>query len=432
MFYVLLATRAALRRARPFRRPARAQSRRRCSTSSRSAPSPTSCASTRSTGRSSRKGSRASAPAARNPASSRCSPSRAAIRAGRRPTTWASSPVRASMPPGGSPTCRSASAASLADTEAAAAPLAAELDRLNRERRDVEATMQDEALAALEARALDAADDRCLHALPVPPRLAPGRRRHRRRPAQGPVPPPGDRVRPGDGRRAQGLRPLDRRLPSARRARPRDQARAGTAREFGGHAFAAGLTHRRIRPAALRRDLRGHRPRAADAGRPRAHARSGRRARAGRARDRPGQRPARRVWGQGFPAPLFDDIFSVLAQRIVGGKHSKLVARPRRRTVRRDPVSVRRSASAVDPRGLSPGRQRMARRGIAATRHRALAASLASASRRTVAGATSVGAIRRVPAALALLVRNILIIDVVIDTSIACNHRRLCNASNRL
>ena len=30
------------------------------------------------------------------------------------------------------------------------------------------------------------------------------------------------------------------------------------------------------------------------------------------------------VWGQGFPAPQFDDIFSVLSQRIVGEKHLKL------------------------------------------------------------------------------------------------------------
>jgi len=30
------------------------------------------------------------------------------------------------------------------------------------------------------------------------------------------------------------------------------------------------------------------------------------------------------VWGQGFPAPVFDDTFSVLAQRTVGGSHSKL------------------------------------------------------------------------------------------------------------
>ena len=30
------------------------------------------------------------------------------------------------------------------------------------------------------------------------------------------------------------------------------------------------------------------------------------------------------VWGQGFPAPVFDDLFSVLDQRVVGGAHSKL------------------------------------------------------------------------------------------------------------
>jgi single-stranded-DNA-specific exonuclease len=30
------------------------------------------------------------------------------------------------------------------------------------------------------------------------------------------------------------------------------------------------------------------------------------------------------VWGQGFPAPAFDDVFAVTDQRIVGGAHSKL------------------------------------------------------------------------------------------------------------
>ncbi len=30
------------------------------------------------------------------------------------------------------------------------------------------------------------------------------------------------------------------------------------------------------------------------------------------------------VWGQGFPAPVFDDVFAVLEQRIVGEKHSRL------------------------------------------------------------------------------------------------------------
>ncbi len=30
------------------------------------------------------------------------------------------------------------------------------------------------------------------------------------------------------------------------------------------------------------------------------------------------------VWGQGFPAPVFDDVFAVADQRIVGGRHSRL------------------------------------------------------------------------------------------------------------
>jgi single-stranded-DNA-specific exonuclease len=29
------------------------------------------------------------------------------------------------------------------------------------------------------------------------------------------------------------------------------------------------------------------------------------------------------VWGQGFPAPVFDDVFTVADQQIVGGKHSR-------------------------------------------------------------------------------------------------------------
>ena len=30
------------------------------------------------------------------------------------------------------------------------------------------------------------------------------------------------------------------------------------------------------------------------------------------------------IWGQGFPAPLFDDDFAVESQRVVGEKHLKL------------------------------------------------------------------------------------------------------------
>jgi len=38
------------------------------------------------------------------------------------------------------------------------------------------------------------------------------------------------------------------------------------------------------------------------------------------------------VWGQGFPAPVFDDVFTVADQRIVGARHSRLaLARGRER-----------------------------------------------------------------------------------------------------
>lgn len=33
---------------------------------------------------------------------------------------------------------------------------------------------------------------------------------------------------------------------------------------------------------------------------------------------------AGQVWGQGFPAPMFEGEFTVVEQRLVGGKHTKL------------------------------------------------------------------------------------------------------------
>ena len=38
---------------------------------------------------------------------------------------------------------------------------------------------------------------------------------------------------------------------------------------------------------------------------------------------------SRARWGQGFPAPAFDDVFEVAEQRTVAGKHSKLVLQRR-------------------------------------------------------------------------------------------------------
>ena len=212
----------------------------------------------------------------------------------------------------------------LADTEAAALPLAAELDRLNRERRDVEATMQEEALAALEARAVDAADADAYTLCLFHPDwhqgvvgIVAGRLKDRyHRPtivfARG----TGGELK-GSGRSIAGFHLRDALDLAAKRA-------PGLLAKFGGHAFAAGLTlaesdlprfatmfeaiaREQLSPADLARTLDS------DGGLA------------------PGELDVElaaalraEVWGQGFPAPVFDDTFSVLAQRTVGEHHSKL------------------------------------------------------------------------------------------------------------
>ena len=73
--------------------------------------------------------------------------------------------------------------------------------------------------------------------------MAPGRGRHRRRPPQGPLSPPGHRLRARERRRAQGLGPVDRRASiCAMRSISSPSARPACSTRFGGHAYAAGLS----------------------------------------------------------------------------------------------------------------------------------------------------------------------------------------------
>jgi single-stranded-DNA-specific exonuclease len=217
----------------------------------------------------------------------------------------------------------------LADTAAAALPLATELDRLNRERRDVEATMQEQALAEIEAAAAEASaagtpEDAYTLCLFHPDwhqgvvGIVASRLKDRfHRPAIVFARGTGCELK-GSGRSIAGfhlrdvLDLVDKREP-------------GVILRFGGHAFAAGLAiaeealprfaaafeavaREQLTPAQLERtldsdgslapgeltlefaaELRGH------------------------------------VWGQGFPPPVFDDRFTLRSQRIVGGRHSRLV-----------------------------------------------------------------------------------------------------------
>ena len=212
----------------------------------------------------------------------------------------------------------------LADTEASAAPLAAELDRLNRERRDVESTMQEEALVALEAQMLDAADADAYTLCLFHPDwhqgvvgIVAGRLKDRyHRPtiifARG-----SDRELKGSGRSIPGFHLRDALDLATKRA-------PGLVAKFGGHAYAAGLTISEAelpRFAAIFEAIAREQLTSGDLARTLNSDGSLEPGELGV--DLAGALRAE-VWGQGFPAPLFDDTFAVLAQRIVGGNHSKL------------------------------------------------------------------------------------------------------------
>jgi single-stranded-DNA-specific exonuclease len=208
----------------------------------------------------------------------------------------------------------------LTDDEREARSLAAELDRLNRERRDVEATMQAEALADVDA---SVAPDAYTLALFRPEwhqgvvGIVASRLKDRyHRPAlvfaRG-----GDGALKGSGRSIPGFHLRDA-LDLV------DKREPGLIVRFGGHAFAAGLTlaeaalprfaaafeavaRAELTPAMLSRSLETDGALAAgELTLPLAA----------------GLRDG--VWGQGFPAPVFDDVFVVAGQRVVGSGHSKL------------------------------------------------------------------------------------------------------------
>ena len=209
----------------------------------------------------------------------------------------------------------------LADDQATADRLAGELDRLNRERRDLEATMQEQALADLDATVDDSGSTLCLYRAEwhqgvvgiVAARLKD--RYHRPTIVFARGGPDGE-LR-GSGRAIAGFHLRDALDLVAKRA-------PGTITRFGGHAFAAGLSLREaalprftaefeqvgrewLTPALLRRAIETDG--ALDPGE----------LTLGLA-----QSCAAQVWGQGFPAPAFDAEFAVTSQRVVGDKHLKL------------------------------------------------------------------------------------------------------------
>jgi single-stranded-DNA-specific exonuclease len=208
----------------------------------------------------------------------------------------------------------------LTDDEGQAQAIAAQLDRLNRERRDIESGMQDGALAAIDE--LDCGDsyslslyDPAWHQGVIG--IVAGRIKDRfHRPAVAFA-----RGQPGE------IRGSGRSIPALHLRDALDQTAVrypGLIQKFGGHAAAAGLTlreadferfraafeetaRRLLSPVDLERVIETDGTLAPDDYTPETVALL-----------------YDRVWGQGFPPPRFCDEFEVASQRIVGGKHVKL------------------------------------------------------------------------------------------------------------
>ena len=210
----------------------------------------------------------------------------------------------------------------LTDDPAQAQHLAASLDAINRQRREVERTMQEEALASL---AETPAPERRVIVLSDPGwhqgvvGLVAGKLKERfHRPVVA-LAPAGETYR-GSGRSIPGVHLRDcldlvsKRLPDA-------------IVRFGGHAMAAGLTLRTEALEAFRTALDQA---VADLSDPavfhRQHETDGELDPA-LADDRLIDALEGPVWGQGFAAPSFHSEFQVLAQRAVGTGHLKLTLR---------------------------------------------------------------------------------------------------------
>jgi single-stranded-DNA-specific exonuclease len=206
------------------------------------------------------------------------------------------------------------------DDPATAQRLASELDRLNRERRDIEVSMQDEALAALEAPVDVGTSTLCLYRREwhqgvvgvVASRLKDRYHRPTIVFAQA-----GNGELRGSGRSIAGFHLRDALDLVAKRA-------PGMISRFGGHAYAAGLS---LPEAELARFTE-------------AFDRVGREwlsaAQLERRIETDGALAPEEItlalaeafemsiWGQGFPRPSFDNEFKVASQRVVGEKHLKL------------------------------------------------------------------------------------------------------------
>jgi single-stranded-DNA-specific exonuclease len=211
----------------------------------------------------------------------------------------------------------------LAESQAEAQALARTLDRLNRERRDIEATMQAEALAEVEALATPDDPNACTLCVYRPQwhqgviGIVASRLKDRyHRPAVV-FAQSGEYELKGSGRSIAGLHLRDALDLVSKRV-------PGTITRFGGHAFAAGLSIRRDALARFSVAFEAvAREALSEAALRRTHDSDGELGTGELTLDL-GAALRERVWGQGFPAPAFDGVFDVMDQRSIGEGHAKL------------------------------------------------------------------------------------------------------------
>ena len=198
--------------------------------------------------------------------------------------------------------------------------IAAELDRLNRERRAIESGMREGAVAAVEAQEFG---DSCTLSLFDPTwhqgvvGIVAGRMKDQfHRPVIAFAPASAGEIR-GSGRSIPGLHLRDA-LDRVAVLHP------GLIQRFGGHAAAAGLTLRESDFARFRQAFEEvARSLLTPADLERVIETDGSLA-AAELTPETAEQLLTPVWGQGFPAPRFCDDFEVAAQRVVGERHLKL------------------------------------------------------------------------------------------------------------
>jgi len=208
----------------------------------------------------------------------------------------------------------------MSDDEAEALTMARQLDTINRERRDIEQTMREQAMAALEDAPAEPGATVCVYDerwhQGVVGLVASRLKEKYWRPALAFAPAGDDEIR-GSGRSIPDVHLRDA-LDLVSKRRP------GLIRKFGGHAMAAGLTLDRadladFTPAfdAAVRELTGR-----DRFEPVLETDGS--LETGYANVDVATLLQQQVWGAGFAPPLFLDDFQVSGQRLVGEKHMKL------------------------------------------------------------------------------------------------------------